>query len=325
MRITFEKYPTDIIICIVWSIITIPIALLNLETTIRTIFGLPLLLFIPGYILIFALFPTKKTEKGIDIIERIALSFGLSIAIVPLIGLILNYLPWGIRLQPILILLFIFIIGVGSIAIYRWKKTIPDERFIVSIDLSLPKYENKRDKILTTILVLSIIIAGASLVYAIVAPKTGEKFTEFYILNNERRADDYPKSLTTGEETSVIIGVINHEYQTINYTIEIWLINQTTVYNESIKENETIYNHAWYVDRIVVMLNHIPVDVEKTWKSQWEHNYTFSIDKKGEFKLAFLLFTTPTDIYNLDEDYKDIIATKITNTYRETHLFINVQ
>jgi uncharacterized membrane protein len=324
MRITFEKYPTDIIICIAWSILTLPIALLNMESTIRTIFGLPLLLFIPGYILIFALFPTKKTEKGIDIIERIALSFGLSIAVVPIIGLMLNYSPWGIRLQPILILLFIFIIGVGSIAIYRWKKTIPIERFTISIDLSLPKFKNKRDKILAIILVLSIIIAGASLVYAIVAPKTGEKFTEFYILNTERLADDYPKNLTIGEETSVIIGVINHEYHTINYTIEIWLINQTTVYNELTKENETIYNHAWYMDRIAIILNHIPVDVEKTWKPQWEHNYTFSINKIGEFKLAFLLFTTPTDAYDPDEDYKDIIASKITNAYRETHLFINV-
>jgi uncharacterized membrane protein len=325
MRITFEKYPTDIIICIVWSIITLPIALLNMETTLRTIFGLPLLLFIPGYILIFALFPTKKTDKGIDIIERIALSFGLSIAIVPLIGLILNYSPWGIRLQPILILLFIFIIGVGSIAIYRWKKTIPDERFTVSIELSLPKYENKRDKILTTILVLSIIIAGASLVYAIIAPKTGEKFTEFYLLNTERRADDYPKNLTIGEEASVIIGVINHEYQTINYTIEIWLINQTTVYNESTEENETIYNHAWYMNKISIMLNHTPADIEGSWKPQWENNYTFNISQKGEdFKLAFLLFTTPTDTSNYNVDYKDIIEEKISNAYRETHLFITV-
>ncbi|MHB8987039.1 MAG: DUF1616 domain-containing protein [Eubacteriales bacterium] len=44
-----------------------------------------------------------------DGIERVALSFGLSIAVVPLVGLILNYTPWGIRLAPILASLLVFV------------------------------------------------------------------------------------------------------------------------------------------------------------------------------------------------------------------------
>ena len=94
MKVLFDKYPADIIICMLWSIILLPVALLNIDGTIRVILGLPFILFIPGYILIFALFPCRKTDQGIDIIERIALSFGLSIAVVPLIGLGLNYTEW---------------------------------------------------------------------------------------------------------------------------------------------------------------------------------------------------------------------------------------
>ena len=45
-------------------------------TPIRTIFGIPMVLFLPGYALIAALFPGKKDLDGI---ERLALSFGLSI------------------------------------------------------------------------------------------------------------------------------------------------------------------------------------------------------------------------------------------------------
>jgi uncharacterized membrane protein len=55
-------------------------------------------LFFPGYVFITALFPEKKE---LDNLERLALSLGLSIAIVPLIGLLLNYTPWGIRLIPL--------------------------------------------------------------------------------------------------------------------------------------------------------------------------------------------------------------------------------
>jgi len=325
MDISFDDYPVDIILCMVWSTILLPIALLNVEGTIRVILGLPFILFIPGYVLIYALFPSKKTDKGIDVIERIALSFGLSIAVVPLIGLGLNYTPWGIRLEPILLSIFIFVIGVGLIAIYRWKKTDEDERFTVSLKISLPESESRLDKALTFVLAVSIIIAATSLVYAVVTPKTGEKFTEFYLLGTGGMADEYPKNLIVEEEGSLIIGLVNHEYQTINYTIEVWLINQTIVYNESTQENETSYTHAWFMDTITTRLNHIPVDIEGSWEPQWEYNYTFSADKKGEdLKLAFLLFTTQTETYDYNEDYKDNIEENIDNAYRETHLFITV-
>jgi hypothetical protein len=79
------------------------------------------------------------------------------------------------------------------------------------------------------------------------------------------------------------------------------------------------------MNKISIMLNHTPADIEGSWKPQWENNYTFNISQKGEdFKLAFLLFTTPTDTSNYNVDYKDIIEEKISNAYRETHLFITV-
>ena len=56
----------------------------------RIILGLPFLLFFPGYTLVVALFPKKE---GISALERIALSFGMSIPVVALIGLAFNYTP----------------------------------------------------------------------------------------------------------------------------------------------------------------------------------------------------------------------------------------
>ncbi len=105
--------------------------------------GLPFLFFIPGYMLIFILFPRKKNITGIEGLERIGLSFGFSIAIVSLLGLILNYTPWGIRLEPILLSLFFLIESLGLIALYRWKTTNPDQRFTISLDTSQFKSSNK--------------------------------------------------------------------------------------------------------------------------------------------------------------------------------------
>jgi hypothetical protein len=64
-----------------------------------------LVLFLPGYVFLQLLF-SRKAE--IDTIERFALSVGLSLALVPLIGLLLNYTPFGIRLIPIVASLSIF-------------------------------------------------------------------------------------------------------------------------------------------------------------------------------------------------------------------------
>src|SRR5665648_1005599 len=70
---------------------------------VRVVLGLFMVLFLPGYSLIAALFPAKDDLDGI---ERFALSVGLSIAVVPLMGLALNFTPFGIRLVPILCLLY---------------------------------------------------------------------------------------------------------------------------------------------------------------------------------------------------------------------------
>ena len=55
------------------------------------------ILFLPGYSLVKLLFATKELET----IERVALSIGLSLALVPITGLILYYTPWGITTTPI--------------------------------------------------------------------------------------------------------------------------------------------------------------------------------------------------------------------------------
>ena len=65
----------------------------------RYAFGSVLVLFLPGYALIEALYPKRELDE----LTRFALSIGLSLALVPLAGLFLNYTPFGIRLIPVAI------------------------------------------------------------------------------------------------------------------------------------------------------------------------------------------------------------------------------
>ena len=82
---------------------------------IRYVLGAIFVLFLPGYSLIKALFP----EKELDNIERTALSIGMSLALVPITGLILNYTPWGIRTTPITLSLLTLTIIFATAAIIR--------------------------------------------------------------------------------------------------------------------------------------------------------------------------------------------------------------
>jgi uncharacterized membrane protein len=86
-----------------------------------------------------------------------------------------------------------------------------------------------------------------------VIPKEGEKFTEFYILGSNGTASDYPTNLTSGETGNVTVGIVNHEYSTINYKLITKLNNQvidekniTLSSNQAYKEPFTFipYNYG---------------------------------------------------------------------------------
>jgi uncharacterized membrane protein len=63
--------------------------------------------------------PVKTSSENMDSIERIALSLGLSLALTPIVGLILNYTPFGIRLAPITLSLLALTLIFATVALYR--------------------------------------------------------------------------------------------------------------------------------------------------------------------------------------------------------------
>ena len=98
LKITVKSELLPLVLLAILLIVTIIISLSD-SNILRIILGLPLVLFFPGYTLMAALFPRRGR---IGNIERLALGFGLSLAIVPIMGLILNFTEWGIRLDSIL-------------------------------------------------------------------------------------------------------------------------------------------------------------------------------------------------------------------------------
>ncbi len=141
------------------------------------------------------------------------------------------------------------------------------------------------DRILSIILIIAIILAIVMIVYVIVTPKQGEKFTEFYILGPEGMADDYPTDMTVGDEGEVIIGVVNHEYTSITYWLEV-------------KLNGTVIGGA---------------EIRLENGETWEQPFFFEAAEKGEDqKVEFLLYR--------DHNESD----ETGGAYRSLHLWVDV-
>lgn len=251
-------------------IILIVIIIFVPSNIVRIILGLPFVLFFPGYALIAVLFPKRSDITGV---ERIALSFGTSIAVAALIGLVLNYTPWGINTYSILVSLAIFILATSIAAWYRQRSLTEEERFATSFSFDLLAWRGQStlDKTISIILIVAILGAIGTFGYTAAIPKVGERFTEFYILGLEGKATDYPKELMLGEEGRVIVGIVNREYETVSYRVEV------TINGIGGKEIGP------------VVLGH---------EEKWEREVSFSPTKVGDNqKVAFLLYKEGKPIF----------------------------
>jgi len=87
-------------------------------------------------------------------------------------------------------------------------------------------------RVISIVLVLAILGAIGVLAYTIASPPPGEKFSEFYVLGPDRKAEGYPKELQVGAEGRVILGIVNRELEPMAYKVE-WTLSDKVLGNIS--------------------------------------------------------------------------------------------
>jgi uncharacterized membrane protein len=212
---------SDLVIVLLLSVLLVTIIATLPSNPLRVVLALPFILFFPGYVLVTALFPRRAELEGV---ERVALSVGLSVAVVPLIGLVLNYTPWGIALYPFLTSVFLFVIVLSGIATCRRQRLSDDERFSIRFNISLSEWTalGGWDRVLAIALVVLTLGAIGTVAYAAASPREGESYSRFYVVGLEGKAGGYPQELALGEEGRVILGITNNEHEDdLDYRVEI--------------------------------------------------------------------------------------------------------
>jgi uncharacterized membrane protein len=231
------------------TVLFVGIPVLN-GSFLRYILAFLLVMFVPGYALMAALFPKRNAITGL---ERFVFSFTASLAVIPLIGYVLNYTEWGVSLEPMLIAIIVF---TTLCALYANKRRndLPrnerysadvKERFASTVRYVFPPARGVTDSALSMILILSVLALSITTAYVIMATGSQDKFTELYILGPDGKTGDYPTDFYTGHSQSVTAYVVNHEHTDMDYNLTVLLDNgqsRTPLYQTQFT---LVHNQTW--------------------------------------------------------------------------------
>jgi uncharacterized membrane protein len=293
-----RKYPTDILAIILWTTFSLFGALaLPSGNIVRLVLTIPLVIFIPGYALTTILWPDQglenrhqpdteasdmeSSERDHDIndLDRIAVSLGLSIVAVIIIGLLMNF-TFGLSLYPIVISLCFFVYVSSILGLIRRIKIKEEQRY--SIDFTL-KHIHAHDKKLVSvsIFIILVIVITSLFIFHYQDTSNTASYTEFYILDQNRTFDTLPNNLTVNETGTVFINIRNLENRPVRYTIIAGVENHTNPTKFVELEAQIDLNMNCYTATDLTL-----VDTQLL-----EQRYTFHFSIPGRYNIVWNLLT----------------------------------
>jgi uncharacterized membrane protein len=256
---------------------------------IRLVLGLAFVLYVPGYCLIAAAFPRAG---DIDGIERAGLSIGLSVALMPVLALLLDELPGRLGLWPIVVAVYgVTALGMAAALLQR-SRLAPGTAYAPPLRWQprawwrgLPLAERRIYAGMAGVLVF----AAAAAIWILAVPSPGDFMTEFYMLGKEGLVENYPREAAAGEEIGVTLGVMNRERGAQTYRVEVWAAD------------------PWTADKRVQVAAEGPFELARgearEWPVAWQMPWT------GDDQVVELL------LYTSDR----------TEPYRSLRLWLNVE
>lgn len=295
MRIRFQAVPWDLYVALGYAV---AVSAVLLATGSGNLLGVGLTVFVPGYFAAAALLPRKGEA---DVLLRIALSMGLSLALVAFFAVLLNFTPWGISFVSMTVAILLVSLLLAAVAWRRRLALAEDQRLGLSLNLQVTRWSEYSlvEKLLAVLLVAVLLVAVPLLGLALTHPRPSTPFTELYLLSPAGNFTGYPSHLNVSEPGALRVVVANHEAQSVGYTLRVDLVGVRIVYNATARSNETIELNrtTWSWDNRTVGDG-----------DAWNQTYTFTIPAAGTWQIQFLLYR--------DGD--------LTTAYREVDFLVTV-
>lgn len=300
---------------------------------IRALIGAPLVFLAPGYAVVATLFPrscdasdgngaagatgdatNRRTappgalesvrDGPPSTIERLALSFGTSLALLPMLALVVATVD-GFAAESVVASLVVFALGGTMVAAIRRYRVAPSERYHLDVagavsDTRAMVVGSPAFTLANIALVGAVVLALATGGYALLAPQDGESYTEMQLLSTtdsgEYVAGSFPDAIEPGASIPVTVAVENQEDRDASYTV---LVRQETYADGSVVDRTT--------------LDRVAYDLDDDTTGYGELTVSPTVES-GQVRVVFLLY--PAD---------DVPAEPtVENAYRYTHLWVDV-
>jgi len=173
---------------------------------IRLPLGLAAILVCPGYCLTALCFPGRAELSGT---ERMALSLGLSLALMVVTALFLNYVPGGISLVPV-------VAGMTGCTLILGTAAVARRSLLEPVTSPLPRRERARERVrlshlgggsVVGLAVALVLFAAAGTALAVVLATTPAPATQFYALGPQGRGDGLPSTVHVGQPVPIMLGI----------------------------------------------------------------------------------------------------------------------
>lgn len=270
------------------------------------------LLFIPGYVLTLAVFPADDSVSrgrrlsriasgasgpaGLGTWERLALSFGLSILLLPAFALVIELVSLPYEYTTVGSTVGVFCLLTFAVGSLRRRRLEPSSRYDPKLSapwLSVPRGEGL-DLVLNAALAITVVATLAGLGVALAVPPEGDGFTEVSLLtedtNGDLSASDYPAELTRNETTELVLTVTNRESKRNDYNVVVQL--------QELNSNGTV------TERATVDIFENDVGPGETWRAR----HDLQLFRPGEDqRVMYLVYRgTPPESPTVENAYRHV-------------------
>lgn len=213
----------------------------------RVLVGVPFLFFLPGYVVLAVLFPAAGSDHSpagsrtsfygtgsLPFPTRIALSFGVSVSLLPVYGVLLALSPFGFTPSSILLLLTAHVLLgalLGAVRRLRLPRRerfhVPAGRWLYELVGFLTAGSGRSGTAVNVLLVVTVLLAASGFAYAVFAPPDETEYADFMLLarggDGEFVSGGYPTNFTRGIGQELVVGVANHRAGPTDYTVVVEL------------------------------------------------------------------------------------------------------
>ncbi|OQY46061.1 MAG: hypothetical protein B6242_08870 [Anaerolineaceae bacterium 4572_78] len=193
---------------------------LSFLASLRFFIGVIYVLFIPGYALTLALFPSRHDLDSN--IERFGLSIGLSIALVSIIAPLINLVE--INSLTIVLGIYGFTFLFMVVAFVR-RYVLPMNEVYHPNFFSNPLANVSRVELYVyASFAVMFVIMTAIFLWIYITP-SADDITEFYILGKTNKVEYYPQENKVGTDLVATIGIVNRQSSQQTYQVQVWAVD----------------------------------------------------------------------------------------------------